>query len=126
MKRCRFGAGLLILLLILGAASAWAMGTGSDPVVRLARQAEAAALEEDWAAALARVAEAEELWERHFAFWATLSDHEPMEQINGLFAQLAVYARCRDAVNFGAVCALIAETVEAMGEAHSLKWRNLL
>ena len=126
MKRCRFGLGLLLVLLVLGTVSAWAMGKGLAPMTEGIRQAGDAALQEDWDTAEALSAEVKAQWEKGFPYLASLSDHEPMENINGLFAQLEVYAQCRDPQNFAAVCGQLAQDLEAMGEAHSLKWWNIL
>ena len=65
-------------------------------------------------------------WDTRFPFCATLADHEPKENINGMFAQLEVYAQCWDVESFAAACALLAEDVEAIGEAHRLSWWNIL
>lgn len=126
MKRCRFGVILLACLLILGGASAWAMGKASEPVADLCRKAGDSALSGDWAVAEAQFRQAKMQWDSRFPFCATLADHEPMENINGMFAQLEVYARCRDAESFAAACALLSEDVEAVGEAHRLSWWNIL
>lgn len=126
MKRCRFGLGLLLVLLVLGAVSAWAMGKGLAPMTEEIRQAGDAALQEDWDTAEALSADVKEQWEKGFPYLASLSDHEPMENINGLFAQLEVYAQSRDPQNFAAVCGQLSRDLEAMGEAHSLKWWNIL
>ena len=126
MKRCRFGLGLLLVLLVLGVVSAWAMGKGLAPMTEGIRQAGDAALQEDWDTAQALSANVKEQWEKGFPYLASLSDHEPMENINGLFAQLEVYAQSLDPQNFAAVCGQLAQDLEAMGEAHSLKWWNIL
>lgn len=126
MKRCRFGLGLLLVLLVLGVVSAWATGKGLAPMTEGIRQAGDAALQEDWDAAKEISTGVRENWEKRFPFFASLSDHEPMENINGLFAQLEVYAQSRDPQNFAAVCGQLAQDLEAMGEAHSLKWWNIL
>ena len=126
MKRSRFGFGLLLVLLILGAVSAWAMVDSLEPMSETIRQAGEAALQENWREAEEISGRVKETWETRFPFFASLSDHEPMENINGLFAQLDVYGQSRDPQNFAAVCAQIGEDLEAMGEAHRLKWWNLL
>ena len=126
MKRCRFGAVLLMVLLILGAVSAWAMIRGNRPVSEQIKQAGEAAFLGDWTSAEEQFRQAKVRWENQFPFCAALADHEPMENINGLFAQLEIYARIRDAEGFAAACALLSEDVEAIGEAHRLNWWNLL
>lgn len=126
MKRSKFGLGLLLILLALGILSTWAMGKSTDPITETVRQAGEAGLRSDWAVAEEKIGEAKAQWEKRYPLCASLTDHEPMEEINSLFAQLAVYGESRDARNFAAVCALLAENIEAMGEAHNLKWWNLL
>ncbi len=125
MKRCRFGLGLLLVLFILGAVSAWHLVGRMEPMAEAIDRAGAAALDAEWdlAEEIAWTVQAD--WENRFPFFASLTDHEPMENINGLFAQLEVYGKSRDGQNFAAVCALLARDLEAMGEAHSLKWWNV-
>lgn len=126
MKRSKFGLWLLIGLLIVGIVCTWAIIRCNEPIVQMVRQAGDAALREDWETAETRMKEAKDLWERQFPFCAALADHEPMEVINGLFAQLEVYAKSRDPQNFAAVCAQLSQDTKAMGEAHGLNWWNLL
>ena len=126
MKRSQFGLGLLLALLILGILSTWAMGKSTDPITETVRQAGEAGFRSDWAVAEKKMGEAKSDWEKRYPLCASLTDHEPMENINSLFAQLEVYAQSRDHQNFAAVCALLEKNIEAMGEAHSLKWWNLL
>lgn len=126
MKRSKIGAWLLIVLLIIGMLSSWGMVKYSEPIGKAASQAAEAALREDWVKAEALTQSARARWDKYWGFCAAFADHEPMENINGLFAQLEVYAQSRDAQNFAAVCALLGEDARAIGEAHSLKWWNLL
>lgn len=126
MNRSRFGLGLLLALLLLGIVSARAMVAALDPMAEEMEQAGAAAFREDWEKAEEISGRVKGEWEKRFPFFASLSDHEPMENINGLFAQLEVYRQSRDHRNFAAVCAQLSQNLKAMGEAHSLKWWNLL
>ncbi len=126
MKRSRFGLFLLLALLILGILSTWAMGRSTGPITEAIRQAGTAGFQMDWAVATEKMGEAKSDWEKRYPLCASLTDHEPMENINSLFAQLEVYAKNRDHQNFAAVCALLAKDLEALGEAHSLTWWNLL
>jgi len=126
MKRSKFGLGLLLCLLILGILSTWVMLRSTDPITEAIRQAGDAGYREDWELAEQKMGEAKQQWEEKFPFCASLTDHEPMESINGLFAQLEVYAKSRDTQNFAALCTQIGEDLEAMGEAHRLNWWNIL
>lgn len=126
MKRSKIGAWLLIGLLVIGLLSSWGMVKYSEPIGEAAAEAAEAALREDWNRAEALVGQARTRWYKYWGFCAAFADHEPMENINGLFAQLEVYAQSRDPQNFAAVCAQLSEDAKAIGEAHSLKWWNLL
>jgi len=126
MTRSKFGFGLLLVLLVLGLLSTRAMGKSVDPITETVRQAGDAGFREDWERAESKMGEAKRVWEEGYPLCASLTDHEPMEEINCLFAQLAVYAKSRDGQNFAAVCALLAEDLEAIGEAHAVKWWNVL
>ena len=125
MKRSRFGFGLLLVLLILGAVSALWMVKATEPMSARMEQAGNAALDKDWDLAQRTAGDVRQDWDRRFSFFAALTDHEPMENINGLFAQLEVYGQRRDPQGFAAVCAQLARDLEAIGEAHSLKWWNI-
>jgi hypothetical protein len=126
MKRSKFGFGLLLALLILGLVSTWAIIRSTAPITETLRRAGERGFLGDWDDAMASMAEAKGCWEKTYPLCASLTDHEPMEDINSLFAQLEVYGESRDTRNFVAVCALLAENLNAIGEAHTLKWWNIL
>lgn len=126
MKRSGFGLGLLLVVLLLGVVSSWLMVADTVPMAEAMEQAGEGALREDWGSAEAIFTGVRAHWDRRYPFYAAFTDHEPMEDINGLLAQLEIYARIRDHRAFAAVCAQISGDLEAIGEAHSLKWWNLL
>ncbi len=126
MKRSKIGAWLLLFLLVIGGVSSWAMVRFTGPIGESMARAAEAALREDWAEAEALAGQARARWEKYWNFCAAFADHGPMENINGLFAQLEVYTQSRDIQNFAAVCAQLSEDTKAIGEAQSLTWWNLL
>ena len=126
MNRSRIGAWLLTALLIVGFASSWAMVRFSEPIGENMARAGEAALRGDWAEAEALAGWSRDRWEKYRDFCAAFGDHEPMENIDGLFAQLEIYRQSRDGQNFAALCAQLSQDTEAIGEAHSLTWWNLL
>lgn len=126
MKRSHFGGGLLLLLLILGFLTSWAITRCQEPISKDLKQASQAALREDWEQTGALIQSAESRWQTCWHFSASLADHSPMETIDGLFAQLSTYLQVRDAAAVSAVCAELARQVEAIMDAHSLSWWNLL
>lgn len=126
MKRIRFGAVLLITLLVLGFWSGNFMErTHFSQVEQLNRAAELA-LEGNWAAAQQRTGTARREWNKNRTLIAALTDHEPMDQVEGLFAQLDVFVRQQDAVSYSSTCLYLARQLEAMGKSHSLSLENLL
>ena len=126
MKRGWFGAGLLLVLLALGITSSVLMQNFHKPLSQQLEQAGEYALEENWEKAVKIAESAEETWRKLWHFSAAVSDHEPMEQIDSLFAQLEIYRKAGDCLGFANTCASLSRQVEAMGDAHKLSWWNLL
>ena len=126
MKRSKIGLWLLLVLLAGGILSSWGMVRLTEPLGQTMEAASQAALRSDWENAQTLALQARESWEKNWNLCAVFADHTPMENINGLFAQLEIYARSGDAQNFAAVCAQLSEDTKAIGEAHSFTWWNLL
>ena len=126
MKRCWFGAGLLAALLVAGLLVTRGMTKVHSQVASQLRNASAAASAENWTQAEREIREASEQWEMRWHFSAAFADHEPMEEIDGMFAQLAVYLEEKDPAALAALCAQLSRMVEAMGDAHECTWWNLL
>lgn len=124
MKRSWFGLGLLVVLLAGGLLVTWAMDRIHGPVARDLITAGEYALAGDWEQAQQLSRQAKECWEKNGKLRACFADHEPMEEIDACFAQLEVYCRMKEETAFAAACGETARKVEAMGEAHGLKWEN--
>ena len=124
MKRSIFG-GLLLLVLLLGSLGAAAlMENLHSPISELLEQAADLAAE-DFPGAVALVRQAKAAWEEAEPLSACFADHNPMEEMNQEFAQLEVFAREEEPLAFAAACGSLAEKMQAMGDAHSLQWRNI-
>lgn len=124
MKRIWFGAALLAALLILGFGSSSLMErTHMAQAKDLSRAAELAE-EGNWSGAENFAAAARREWDRKRPLIAGLCDHEPMDQVEGLFAQLEVFAQSRDAVSFRSCCVYLVRQLEALGKSHSLNLQN--
>ena len=126
MGRFWFGLVTLLVLLALGLWVATAMNAVHQPMADLLERAAEAALEEDWATAEGLAMQAKGSWERHWRLTAAVADHSPMDELDGLFAQLPVFIREREVTHFASTCAQLAQLAQAMGDAHSLSWWNLL
>ncbi len=126
MKRIWFGAGLLTFLLILGLCSSFLMERVCLAQVERLDRAAALASDSDWAAARVLVTQVKEEWDRRQLLIAALCDHDPMDQIDGLFSQLDALSEARSAASFSSTCVYLARQLEALGHSHSLTPDNLL
>ena len=126
MKRLWFGIGILVLLLCIGIGVTIAMDRHHRNISENMQAAAAAVQSEDWESAAAYAGSAESKWNawRHFA--ASFADHEPLEQMDSLFAELKVYENMTMASDYAAVCTHLSELARAIGESHALNWWNLL
>ena len=125
-KRFYFGVGLLVLFLILGIVAAAATDSASAPIARQLEEAAREAVAGDVEKSIALAQSAKQNWQGVWKPFATVADHSPMDEIDGLFAELEIYAQAKDAVHLAACCAQLAELVEAMAEAHRPAWWNLV
>ena len=126
MKRSWFGLGLLIVLLAASLLVTGYMERIHAPLAETVEQAARKAQEGDWGNANALAGKARACWEENWNVGAVFADHDPMEDINGLFAQLEAYAQAKDALGFASVCGLLKTQLEAMADAHGFVWWNLL
>lgn len=125
MKKLWVAVAVLAVLLVLGIVSTIVMDTVHGELSEALEQA-ALLSETDWETAKALAESARAKWEKSSHLIAALADHEPLEELDGLFAELAVYQRYADRRCFAAVCVRIASFAEMLQESHSPYWWNLL
>ena len=126
MKRIWIG---IILLTVLLAAGLWLsdfMKDAHQPVAQDLRRAGELALEEQWGPAQAYAKRGQDRWKKKWPVTAAIADHEPMDEIDALFAQLKIYATAEEELAYSAACAHLASLLEAMSHSHSCKWWNLM
>lgn len=126
MKRCPIGAAMLLVLLIAGLLSSGWIGKYHSKLSRDAELAADAVLRSDWETAVSLTGQAMQRWEARRALVASMTNDAPIEEIDGLFRQLEVHAAGEDPITYASVCAQLAHRLEALGEAHRLRWWNLL
>lgn len=126
MKRCWFGAGLLALLLLGGLLTGSRMIRPHLELSGVLSEASGAAMEESWDQAGDMLHAARKQWQKNWHFSAAFSDHAPMEEIDSLFAQAEVLLSAKDGISLAAVCAQLSSLTEAMADAHTFTWWNLL
>lgn len=125
-RRFWYGVGVLAVLLVLGFWVAWSMKNTHEPIAACLEQAAQAAAAGDMAQGAAFVEKAKAIWQKRRELTAAVADHNPMEEIDSLFAQLESYASAGYGVEFAAWCRRTAQLVAAVGEAQRLTWQNLL
>lgn len=126
MKRCPFGAVMLLILLVIGLLSSAWMGNFHSELSRDAEKAASAVLRSDWEAAVSLAAQTRQRWEAKRGLAASISNDAPIEEIDGLFRQLDVHAAGEDPIAYASVCVQLSHRLDALGEAHRIRWWNLL
>ena len=126
MKRVWIGLCVLSLLLAAGLGITCFMERAHRPISTDLMQASQAVLQGNWEEGLACAQAAQEKWTAHSDFTAACADHAVLEEAEGLFAQIQVYAAARDSVSFSATCAHLSRRIQAIAESHLSKWQNLL
>lgn len=125
MKRIWFGAALLVVLLLLGLGSGAWMKQTHQPISKDLIRASELALEGNWKGAENFTGAARREWDKQQLLTAALSDHEPMDQIDGMFAQLEIFAGTGDAAAYSSTCRYLASRLDALGRSHSFNFQNL-
>lgn len=126
MKHLFTGALLLVCLLVAGAFSSYGVQQAQAPITAQLEQAAQAGFSEDWILAETHFSAARSRWEKYHKILATFVDHTPMEEIDGLFAELEIYKDSRDSTLFSGVCLRLCQMTQTIGEAHQINWWNLL
>ena len=126
MNRLWIGIGLLAAILAIGLWTSARMTDIHSGIADTLDRSAQAAQSDQWDRAKSLEQEAADHWKRSWNFSAALADHTVLDEIDGLFAQSAVYLENRDGVSYAAVCAQLASAIEALHEGHKLSWWNLL
>lgn len=126
MKRFWLGTSLLIFFLALGLVVSVAMDSAHLEIAEDLETASSLVLEESFSQGWALAKKAQSRWQACWSWTAAVADHAPMDEIDGLFAQLTAFEDPEDKVHYAATCAQLAQLVEAMAQAHRLSLENLL
>ena len=126
MKKFWIGVILLAFLLTAGLLNAWRMDRNYRKIASLLTEAADMALSGEIAQGADKAETAQDLWERYRNAVATVADHGPLENVESLFSQLKTYASEENPMEFAACCRATSRQVEAVGEAQTLNWQNLL
>ena len=126
MKRLWIGGVLLAVFLILGIWIGMRLETFAEPVSTLLEEAKAAALGGEHFQGQQLAEQAQALWQRCRNGLAAVCPHGPLEEAEGLFAQLRAYAGAELWGEFAACCARLMQQLQALTETQSIAWWNLL
>ena len=126
MKRMWIGVFFLIFLLSAGIVILLMTQNFHEAFSRSMEAAADAAMTGRWDEAVDKAGDARDQWETYRNFFASFTDHEPVEQAASLFSQLEMYEKKRYDVDFAAICMELSHLSEAIGEAHGIKWWSIL
>ena len=124
MRRCIFGA---VLLLAIGLGCLWAgsaLGRFTEPVCRDLELAREEALAGSWDGAKEHSLAAQKAWTGKWHGLASAADHTPLEDIDDLFAQLSLCRRMEKKEDFPVLCAQLSRRLQAVSNAHAPDWWN--
>ena len=126
MGRFFIGVALLLAFLLLGLQTSASMNDIHTTISQNLTAAAEKSLSGSFDDAVAYVRRAKESWDDHWHVSASVADHGPMDEIDGLFSQLEVYQQTEAVTEFAAYCKRLSSLVSAMAEAHFFTWWNLL
>lgn len=126
MKRVWFGAGLLIVLLGISLGVTWSMDEIHAPIAADLNQAAQCAELGNWRDAELFSRRAEQTWNRWEHFRACFADHTPTEEVGAELAAMGIARQRRETGDFSSSCVRASKMVQAVGDAHALRWWNLL
>lgn len=124
MKRCVFGAALLIAIGLGCLATGAAMERITEPPRTRLALAKEEALCGRWETAGHHALVAQRQWQARRNTLALAADHTPLEDIDDLFAQLSVCSAEKERKDFATLCAQLEHRLEAVSNAHRLTWWN--
>lgn len=125
MKRLWIGIGLLAVMLLGGFLVPEYLEFCHEPIIEDLDRAAELAMAEEWDRAEYLMDRAEEQWQKKRPVTASFADHEPMDEIDGMFAQMEMYAQARDAVSFSGTCVYLSSQLDALSDYHDLNLWNL-
>ena len=89
-------------------------------------RAAALAMAEDWPGAREAARQASRSWQENRPFSASVTSHEPMDEIDALFEELEIYGARENGERFAAGCVFLAEKLRDLAYSNRLSWWNLL
>ena len=126
MGRFLLGLGILVILLALCLSVTVLTQRSQASICHLLEEAAQLALAGKTDISLSLIGQAQQRWQRQWHRVAAYSQHDPMDEIDSLFAQLEAYGRGGYGVHMAAMCGRLAQLIDAIADAQCLTWWNLL
>ena len=126
MKRLWIGIVFLILLLVGGILLTLVLSDIHSTLADDLSAASRAAQQQDWETADALIDSAQRLWEQYRHITAAFADHEPLEELEQLFAELQVCKALSLEENYAVVCSHLSEICSAIADSFRIHWWNVL
>lgn len=126
MKRLWIGMLAVAVLLAGGILASLKLASVHKNLSGQLEAAATAAEAEDMEKAHTLLINAEQYWNKHRAFSAAFSDHEPIEELDMLFSQAQICKNLNLTAQYALVCSQLSHVCAAIAEAMELTWWNLL
>lgn len=126
MGRFLLGVFILACLLALCLGLTGYSQQAGLPVAETLEQAAQQALSGDFSQGVSLAQKAYKAWQENWKKTAALSDHGPMDDIDGLFSQLKAYGQAGFREDFAALCKGIAKLISSIADAQTPSWWNIL
>ena len=126
MGRLWIGIGLLLALLAIGIGMLAGSGRFFQKLSDELERSCELALSGNWQAAGEKARQSQQKWDSLRRFFSAFTDHEPVEQMQNLFARLEIFYSQQMPVDFAVACQELAHLADAIRESHSLFWWSLL
>ena len=125
MKHLWIGLALLALLLGAGGLATVGMDRICEPLGQDLTQAADRVQAGEWDQAISLAESSHNRWTKYRNLCASITNHEPMEEVDMLFDSLQIFADARDPVRFADCCARLSALTDAISEAQALVWWNV-
>lgn len=122
MRRLWIGIGLLSILLLAGLLPEFMLVPRQEQIARGFSQAAELSRQGHHAQALDAAGQATLLWRQQRDLVASVTDHEPVEQMQLLLLRLE---QAEDPAAFADLCAQLSAAAEAIADSHHLSWWSL-
>ncbi len=124
MRRMYAGLGILLVLLAISIGVTIVMEAVHNPISQALEEAIEAARQGNWALAEDRAFGAKNRWEQYWQFTAAVADQTPMDELDGLFAELEAFLDAREMPHFEVTARHLSQLAQAMAMSHLPSWWN--